>query len=116
LKLLVQRHVVEFASLAPALMEILRTVALQEGFLHAGRRAEASADSDAVYEDEATTGRDAARRLLGLNVSQPTKKELQAAYRSLMRKYHPDVNPDGLEMAKKINRAYGLLLSSVESG
>ncbi|WP_028974751.1 J domain-containing protein [Spirochaeta cellobiosiphila] len=38
--------------------------------------------------------------------------DLKQAYKKMMREYHPDVNPRGLEMSKRINEAYGVLLES----
>lgn len=35
--------------------------------------------------------------------------EVKAAYRSQIRKYHPDINPAGLEMSQVINAAYNAL-------
>ncbi len=41
-----------------------------------------------------------------------TKKELNSQYRKLAKKYHPDINPDGDEMFKKINDAMEQLKAS----
>jgi hypothetical protein len=35
-----------------------------------------------------------------------SKDELKQAFRKMARKYHPDVNPDGTDKFKEINRAY----------
>jgi len=121
LRLLFQRHVVEVEALAPGLMEILRTVARHEGFLPRGRRArEEEAESrrrsraghgvGQEFEDEEDRRR-RALRVLGLATDQLSKREIQSRYRELMRRYHPDINPDGLEQAKEINNAYGILVS-----
>jgi len=40
----------------------------------------------------------------------PDKESLRKRYRGLMKKYHPDINPEGLEKARKINEAYTLAL------
>jgi len=47
-----------------------------------------------------------------LNVLRPsgnTLDELKSAYRQACKKYHPDVNPNGLELMKVINLAYDFL-------
>jgi len=44
------------------------------------------------------------------NDQQILLKELKKRYKKLMKQYHPDVNPQGLEFAKNINRAYSFLL------
>jgi len=36
-------------------------------------------------------------------------QEVKTAYRASIRKYHPDVNPAGLEMSKVLNTAYDAL-------
>lgn len=41
-----------------------------------------------------------------------TVAEIKSAYRRLARKYHPDVNPDGLKMFKQISVAYETLVDT----
>ncbi|MFW6261493.1 MAG: DnaJ domain-containing protein [Spirochaetota bacterium] len=111
LRLLLQRHIVDLHTLAPALMEILRTVARHEGALPGGGREE---DEDDAGDRRASTGpaddRSWALRVLGFAARNPARNEIRDQYRMLMRRYHPDVNPDGLEAAKEINEAYGILI------
>ncbi len=38
---------------------------------------------------------------------------LKKRYRELMKKYHPDINPNGLEKSQQINLAYTILLSEI---
>lgn len=38
-----------------------------------------------------------------------SQDDLRAAYRTAARKYHPDINPNGLELMKLINLAYEFL-------
>lgn len=111
LRLLLQRHIVDLHALAPALMEILRTVARHEGALPGGNREDEDADARSGRTMEATLDeRSWALRVLGLRSREPSREEIRDRYRRLMRRYHPDINPDGLEAAKEINNAYGILI------
>lgn len=114
LRELLERKIVVLWELLPALLELLQTVALQSGYLRRGRPA---GPQDADSGGERRPGHSADRRaealrLLGFDRPEPSPAELRRSYRALMRRYHPDVNPDGLELTKKINSAYALLLSS----
>lgn len=47
-----------------------------------------------------------------LNVLRPsgnTENDLKTAYRQACKKYHPDINPNGLELMKIVNAAYAFL-------
>jgi len=47
-----------------------------------------------------------------LNVLRPqgnSENHLKSAYRQACKKYHPDINPDGLELMKVVNAAYAFL-------
>ncbi len=47
-----------------------------------------------------------------LNTIKPlgnTPDDLRSAYRAACKKYHPDVNPNGLEIMKAVNAAYSFL-------
>ena len=46
--------------------------------------------------------------ILGVNEN-ATEDEIKKAYRSLSKKYHPDVNPEGGEKFKEIAEAYDVL-------
>jgi hypothetical protein len=41
------------------------------------------------------------------------KEALQSAWRLLAKKYHPDINPDGLELMKCVNAAYSFLTENI---
>ena len=114
LRLLLQRHIVDLHALAPALMEILRTVARHEGALPGSDREEEEADARSGEEGARASGRGDERawalRVLGLSSLDPSRSEIRERYRRLMRRYHPDINPDGLDAAKEINNAYGILI------
>jgi hypothetical protein len=51
--------------------------------------------------------------LMGLDAKNVTREELKAKYKSLMKKYHPDINPKCLELCKSVNEAYSLLVNTV---
>jgi curved DNA-binding protein CbpA len=46
--------------------------------------------------------------LLGLNIN-ASNEDIKKAYRSLSKKYHPDINPKGAEQFKNINEANSVL-------
>ena len=48
---------------------------------------------------------------LGLHRLPESMKELRDHYKSLMKTYHPDVNPSGLDISKRINAAYAELVA-----
>ena len=48
----------------------------------------------------------------GLTSFPDSADDLKVIYRSLMKTYHPDVNPSGLETSQRITRAYSLLVSA----
>ena len=107
----------------PRCIEILRTVARHEGALPGGRHEdERSGDESASSERRKTNrraeaevgSREDALRVLELRTSQPTTNEIRESYRRLMRRFHPDINPAGLERAKIINNAYGLLIAQFD--
>ena len=47
-------------------------------------------------------------QILGIP-STATQAEIKAAYRSLALRYHPDRNPEGVDIFKDINEAYSVL-------
>lgn len=51
-----------------------------------------------------------AKQIMGLK-GKPDAKTIKKKYKELMKVYHPDVNPQGLEMSQKINYAYSILLT-----
>ncbi len=48
---------------------------------------------------------------LGLYSLPRDRQSLRLHYKALMKTYHPDINPQGLEMSKRINTAYAELLA-----
>jgi len=57
-------------------------------------------------------------RSQALNVLKPegnTMADIKAAYRTAAKKYHPDVNPNGLELMKIINSAFAFLKENINT-
>ena len=46
----------------------------------------------------------------------PDEKALKKRYHELVKKYHPDINPDGLEKTRSINAAYTVILNQQIAG
>ncbi len=56
-------------------------------------------------------------RTEALNVLRPqgnSLNDLKSAYRAACKKYHPDINPHGLELMKVINTAYAFLKKNMD--
>lgn len=102
------RHVFERETVLAPVCAKLFEIAVAEGFEW---RPE---DDWARTECEAQDREQWARRVMELDTRQPTRSRLKAAYKALMKRYHPDVNPSGLRMSQRINEAYTTLLASIE--
>lgn len=55
-----------------------------------------------------------AYKTMELDGERITKTILRKRYKELMKLFHPDINPSGLEKCKQINSAYALLLPFIE--
>lgn len=64
------------------------------------------------YEEDIGLPEDIASAFKTLGFSRPTWDfdEVRYRYKSLMLRFHPDVNPNGLEQTKRINQAYAILV------
>lgn len=120
LALLFRRHIVSRESLfAPIEAEFTRS-AFARGYFTA-REKTFRYDGDGGRADGRNrTGRQdgspdrelsGALRLFSLPESDLSRELLKKRYRDLVRRYHPDLNPEGLEMTKRLNTAYAMLLS-----
>ena len=69
--------------------------------------------NDTVTEEPVTEPLAEARSLFALKGNNCEPVLLKKRYKELMKMFHPDINPAGLEKAKKINIAYALLLSEL---
>ncbi len=111
LKSLFRRHILDRRELLAPLVILLRGRAADTGYVRAaGRRAPGDADDREPESDELQR----ARSLFGIRNGEATTGMIRERYKALIRKYHPDVNPRGLEMSKRINVSYAILLESVK--
>ena len=83
-----------------------------EGFIRPRQKRSAFAED---FDNGETTGQvpEQAMRLFGLFGRALTPELLKKRYRALMKQYHPDLNPGGLERSKQVNTAYTVLLASL---
>ena len=100
-----RRHVLSEAALFAGLSERMYSQAVDEGYV----KPEGSAGG-LTREPDAL---ESARQMLGVAGLPISRGLLRDRYRSLMKRFHPDVNPDGLERAKEINAAYSRLLAAL---
>lgn len=102
-----RREIVPYRNLFVEIFLKLKIFLMEQG------RIESEADNRWQSEAEETAGKEDlwARKIFGVGASDPISPGLlKKKYKTLMKIYHPDVNPTGLEQAKEINRAYALLL------
>jgi len=115
---MVARHVVDGGSLLAGLQERLVLEAARLGYVDPEDR------PGADTAEEKTRGRARApsarfdrrawaRRVMGLDGQVFTADDLRRAYRRLMMRHHPDIDPTGLETCKDVNVAYACLISDL---
>jgi hypothetical protein len=104
------RHVLDRRGLVGTLAERLKLAAAAMGYVdpedRAGDRRRTSGGRHGESDRHAW-----ARRVMGLGGGRISAEDLRASYRRLMMRYHPDVDPSGLERCKDINVAYALLIN-----
>jgi len=101
-----RKHVLETEGLFESLYKTLREQAAREGYVPRQARAEGQAGERRA--EQASPGL-RARRLLGLEGGELDLRRLKSRYKTLMKIYHPDLNPQGLRRCQEINAAYALL-------
>lgn len=118
LRELVRRHMIEKRSLLAGLERRLRLAARRMGYRDPEPEGETAGAAGAAGAgcrvDEARAAW--AARVMGLPDQSLAADALRRRYRELMKRYHPDVNPSGLERCKEINAAYAVLMSREEKG
>ena len=110
LRLFFRRKVLSLEEAASPLIHKLRAQAAREGYVR--EQGPGTARPDAVPDDTAAA-RERALGVMELAGRRLTPELLRVQYRKLMKRFHPDLNPDGLERSKEINSAYALLSSAL---
>ncbi len=109
---MLKRHVLDRGGLLVGLAERLRLAAAQLGYVdpedQPGAREQPSAGSQRRADRRAW-----AREVMGVDGMICSAEDLRLLYRKLMMRYHPDVDPRGLERCKDVNAAYALLISDL---
>lgn len=111
----VRRHLIEKRSLFYGLEQRLRLAARRLGYRDAGTEG----PTGEAQGSDGPTGASRliwAKAVMGLPSALIADETLRRRYRELMKRYHPDVNPAGLERCKDINAAYAVLMSGEEKG
>lgn len=118
LRELFSRHIIDRQALFTGLERRLRAAARRLGLADPGQN----------DQDNGRTGTGQARgaggqgrlswakKVLGLPAVPVAFETLRRRYRELIMRYHPDVNPSGLERCKDITAAYAVLASRAQEG
>lgn len=102
----IKRRLLIPEDLYAAFFRRLRAFAKKEGFL-----AEETFESGAPISGKQWE----ALCILGFNEKRlPERKALKKRYRELMKKNHPDINPEGSDRTRQINQAYSFLIGEIE--
>ncbi len=112
IELFFRRHVLSEAALFAGLLTRIYRQAVEEGYEEQRRPADGPQGAEAEAAED-TDALEAARRTLGVTGLFLSKGLLRQRYRGLIKRFHPDVNPGGLERAKEINAAYSRLLAAL---
>lgn len=122
LNLLFVRKILQIRSLFVSLRNDLAELAWAAGFVGSKReRFYTYGDTRGEqFGEDASRGtaaaEDAVRQALKtmqLRREDLSPSRLKQQYKRLMKRYHPDVNPEGLEMSKRITSSYSVLLHAV---
>ena len=116
-----RKHVLETESLFASLYERLHEQAVREGFAERAPEPGQRAGRHQAWAGRPGAGRVGAldtpvlraRRLLGLEGGTLDQRRLKSRYKTLMKIYHPDLNPQGLRRCQEINAAYSLLAAGL---
>ncbi len=109
------RHVLDRRSLVAGLVERLKLAAAAMGYVDPEDQARARTQRGGGAAGMSPRSL-WARRVMGLDGKTFSAETLRACYRRLMMRYHPDVDPAGLERCKDINAAYAFLISEPSGG
>lgn len=111
---LFQRHIVTKEVLLYALVQRLRVEAAFLGYKDAETE-QTTSGRERRKTTRPQSRRSWALRVMGFDGGSVDKQELRSRYRHLIMRYHPDVNPAGLEICKDVTAAYSILLAGGEA-
>jgi hypothetical protein len=116
---LIRRGIIPYRNLFSPLFDDLQGFLISAGLLpeyrspQEDRSASGGSDEFSSHADdpELTRRRAWAMEVFGIREARAMdRSELRRHYQRLMKRWHPDINPEGLERAKAISRAYAVLL------
>ena len=109
LRMFFAKHVLRRRSIFASLHDAFRRATISAGFAGgAGPSRGQRARRQAPEQPERSTAAQA-RRAMGLGPEPLTARGLKARYMQLIKRYHPDVNPQGLARCQEITAAYATL-------
>ncbi|TVQ23752.1 MAG: hypothetical protein EA383_13360 [Spirochaetaceae bacterium] len=120
LERLFSRRILELETVLWSIGAALFEIAVAAGYArrsgedyNTGGRADDGESTAGRLDHEADRLESWAYSVLELDPERSDMSMIKRAYKGLMLRYHPDVNPRGLDKAKEINRAYSVLLEAV---
>ena len=108
LQYLFSKHVLRADSIFGSLHDAFLAAAASAGFADEPPRRERRPPPDT-----AAAATEQARRAMGLGTEPLTLERIKSRYKQLMKRFHPDVNPNGLRRCQEINVAYSTLVAAV---
>lgn len=110
LRMLFAKHILRRRSIFGALHEAFVRAAEHAGFAEQRQeRRQQRARRERPSERPGSAAAAGARRAMGLGPEPLTAGGLRARYKQLIKRYHPDVNPQGLARCQEITAAYAIL-------
>ncbi len=110
------RHVLRRRSIFAALSDAFHRAAVDAGFAGEQRTSRGRRARTEAPQPPARSAAARARRAMGLGPGPLTARGLKARYKQLMKRYHPDVNPNGLSRCQEITAAYATLVPLAAPG
>ena len=110
------KHVLQRRSIFGPLHEAFHRAAVDAGFADHERERRRQRMWRERSDQPSRSITDQARRAMGLGPEPLTARGLKARYKQLMKRYHPDVNPQGLARCQEINAAYATLSGLLAAG
>ena len=115
LRMFFAKHVLRRRSIFASLHDAFRRATISAGFAEAGPSRGQRARRQAPEQPERSAAAQA-RRAMGLGPEPLTVRGLKARYMLLIKRYHPDVNPQGLVRCQEVTAAYVTLAPLVARG